>query len=49
MKNNIVAEIFQFNINAYYMSTNNGTLFVFIAQTVYALHHNKYIAICSIQ
>ena len=28
--------------------TNRSTLVVFIAQTVYALHHSKYIAICSI-
>ena len=30
------------------LSANRGTLVVFIAQTVYALHHSKYIAICSI-
>ena len=46
--NNIVAEVFHFNIYAYYLSTNRGTLVVFTAQTVYELHHSKYIAICSI-
>ena len=30
------------------MSTNRGTLIVYIAQTVYVLHHCKYILICSI-
>ena len=34
--NNIVAEVFNFNIYAYYLSTNRGTLVVYIAQTVYA-------------
>ena len=37
--NNIVTEIFNFNIYAYYLSTNCGTLFVYIAQTAWALHH----------
>ena len=46
--NNIVTEVFNFNIYAYYLSTNRGTLVVDIAQTVYILHHCKYIAICSI-
>ena len=48
VKNNIVAEVYHFSIYAYYLSTNRGTLVVFIAQTVYALHHSNYIAICSI-
>ena len=46
--NNIVTEVFNFNIYAYYayyLSTNRGTLVVYIAQTVYVLHHCKYIAI----
>ena len=30
------------------MSTNRGTLVAYIAETVYVLHHCKYIAICSI-
>ena len=46
--NNIVKELFNFNIYAYYLATNRGTLVVYIAQTVYVLHHCKYIAICSI-
>ena len=46
--NNIVTEVFNFDIYAYYLSTNRGTLVVYIAQTVYVLHHCKYIAICSI-
>ena len=46
--NNIVREVFNFNINAYYLSTNRCTLVVYIAQAVYVLHHCKYIAICSI-
>ena len=46
--NNIVAEVFNFNIYAYYLPTNRGTLVVYIPQTVYVLHHCKYIAICSI-
>ena len=47
--NKIVAKVFHFNIiYAYYLSTNSGTLVVFVAQTVYALHGSKYIAICSI-
>ena len=33
--NNIVAEIFHFNGYAYYLSTNRGTLIVFISPTVY--------------
>ena len=32
--NNIVTEVFNFNIYAYYLSTNRGTLVVYIAQTV---------------
>ena len=39
--NNIVTEVFNFNIYAYYLSTNRGTLVVYIAQTVYVLHHCK--------
>ena len=46
--NNIVTEVFNFNIYAYYWSTNRSTLVVCIAQTVYVLHHCKYIAICCI-
>ena len=46
--NNIVTKVFNFNIYAYYLLTNRGTLVVYIAQTVYVLHHCKYIAICSI-
>ena len=46
--NNIVTEVYNFNIYAYYLSTNRGTLVVYIAQTVYVLHHCKYVAICSI-
>ena len=42
--NNIVTEVFNFNIYAYYLSTNRGTLVEYIAQTVYVLHHGK----CSI-
>ena len=42
---NIVTEVFNFNIYAYYLSTNCSTLVVYIAQTVYVLHHCKYIAI----
>ena len=47
MINNIVTEIFNLNIYAYFLLTNRGTLVVKIAQTVYVLHHTKYIAICS--
>ena len=43
--NNIVTEVFNFNIYAYCLSTNRGTLVVYIAQTVYVLHHCKSIAI----
>ena len=43
--NNIVTKVFNFNIYAHYLSTNCGTLVVYIAQTVYVLHHCKYIAI----
>ena len=46
--NNIVTEVFNFNISVYYLSTNCGTLIVYIAQTVYVFHHCKYILICSI-
>ena len=51
MINNIVTEVFNFNIYTYYLSTNRGTLVGYIALTVYILHHCKYIAIygnCSI-
>ena len=34
--NSIVAEVFNVNIYAYYLSTNRGTLIVYIVQTVYA-------------
>ena len=43
--NNIVTEVFNFDIYAYYLSTNRGTLVVYVAQAVYVLHHCKYIAI----
>ena len=46
--NNIVTVVFNFNIYTYYLSTNCGTLVVYIAQTVYILNHSKYIVICSI-
>ena len=46
--NNIVIEVFTFNIYVYYSLTNRGTFVVNIAQTVYVLHHCKYIAISSI-
>ena len=46
--NNIVTEVHSFIIYAYYLSTNRNTLVVYIAQTVYVLHHHKYIVICSI-
>ena len=45
---NIVTEIFNLSIYAYYLSTNCGTWVVYIAKTVYLLHHCKYIAVCSI-
>ena len=45
--NNIVTEVFNFNIYVCYLSTNRGTLVVYITQTVYVLHHCNYIAICS--
>ena len=32
--NNIVTEVFNFDIYAYYLSTNRGTLVMYIAQTV---------------
>ena len=37
--NNIVTEVFNFDSYAYYLSTNLGILVVYIAQTVYVLHH----------
>ena len=43
--NDIDIEVFNFDIYAYYLSTNRGTLVVYIAQTVYILHHCKYIVI----
>ena len=43
MINNIVTAIFNFNIYAYYLSTNRGTLVVYIAQTAYVLHHSKWL------
>ena len=43
--NNIATEVFNFNIYACYLSTNRGTVVVYIAQTVYVLHHCKYIAV----
>ena len=46
--NNIVTEVFNFNIYAYCLSTNCDASVVCIAQTVHILHHCKYIAICRI-
>ena len=46
--NNIVTEVFNLNILAYYLSINHATLVVHIMQTANVLHHNKYIAICNI-
>ena len=37
-----VTEVMNFNIYAYYLSTNCGTLVVYIAQTVYVVHHCKW-------
>ena len=37
--NNIVTEVFNFNIYAYCLSTNRVTLVGYIAQTVYVLHY----------
>ena len=45
MINNIVTEVFNFNIYAYYLLTNRGTLVVL---TVYVLHHTNYIEICNV-
>ena len=46
--NSTDTDVFYFNIYAYYLSTNRGTLVAYIAQTACVLHHSKYIAICSI-
>ena len=46
--NNIVTEVFYFNIYANYLSTDRDTLVVYIEQTVCVLHHYKFIAIFSI-
>ena len=46
--NDIVTEVFNFNVYAYCLSVNRCTLVVYITQTVYTLHHSKYIAISSI-
>ena len=43
--NNIVIEVFKFNVYPYYLSTNHGTLVECIAQTEYVLHHYQCIAI----
>ena len=48
MIHNDVTEVFSFNINAHYLSTYRSTVVVYIAQTVYVLHHFKHIAFCSI-
>ena len=48
MINNVVPEVFYFNIYVYCLTTNRDTLVVYIAQTVYVLHRSKYIAIRSI-
>ena len=45
--NKIVTEGFNFNTYAHYLSTNRGTLVVYIARRTGALHHGTYIAICS--
>ena len=44
----IVTKVLNFIIYTSYMSTNRGTLVVYIAETVYVLHLSKYIALCSI-
>ena len=43
--NNLVTKVFNFDIYAYYLTTNRGTLVAYIVQTVYVLHRCKYIAI----
>ena len=42
---NVVTEVHNFIIYAYYLPTNSGTLVGYIAQTVLVLHHCWYIAI----
>ena len=42
MTNNIVTEVFIFIIYGYYLSTNCGSLVVYITQTMYVMHHSKY-------
>ena len=41
--NFIVTEVFNFSIYGKCLSTNHGTLVFYIAETVYVLHHCKYI------
>ena len=43
---NIVTEVFSFNIYAYYLLTYRSTVVVYIVQTVYVLHRCKHIAFC---
>ena len=43
--NNIVTEVFNFDVYAYYLSTNCSSLVLYIALTAYVLHHCTYIAI----
>ena len=38
-------EVFNFNIYAYSLSTDCGTLVVYIMKAVHLLHHSKYIAL----
>ena len=45
---NIVTKVFNSNIYAYCLSSNRGTLVVYIAQTVLVLHQCKYID-CNLQ
>ena len=35
--NNVITEVFNFNIYVYYLSTNRGTLVVYIAQCTYRI------------
>ena len=45
LMNDIVTVVFNFNIYEYYLSTNRGTMVVYIALTAYVFHHSKYIGI----
>ena len=46
--NNIVTEVFNFNICANYLLTNRCIWLFILRKQLYVLHHCKYIAICSI-